>query len=67
MEIVAIPCYVLLYNNSIYYNVGSTDSGTRIIIGSIAGAIALLSSSVNLALVIVCCLISTTKGKGKGN
>ena len=45
--------------------VGSTDSGARIIIGSVAGAIALLVVLIS-ALVIVCCLISHTKGKAKG-
>ena len=46
--------------------VGSTDSGARIIIGSVAGAIALLVVLIS-TLVIVCCLISHTKGKAKGN
>ena len=49
-----------------YIIIDSADSGARIIIGSVTGAIALLVVLIS-ALVIVCCLISHTKGKAKGN
>ena len=55
-------CNVLQY----YVHINFTGSGTRIIIGSVAGAIALLVVLIS-ALVIVCCLISKAKGKAKGN
>ena len=60
---------IVIYCNTIilmYIIIDSADSGARIIIGSVTGAIALLVVLIS-ALVIVCCLISHTKGKAKGN